>query len=54
MKRPNIILLMADQMAASVLPIYGHKLVRTPHLERLAARAAVFDSAYCNFTICAP
>ena len=51
---PNILLLMADQLAAPALPVYGHRVVRTPHLERLAERAAVFDSAYCNFPICAP
>ena len=54
MKRPNILLLMADQMAASVLPAYGHRLVKTPNLDRLAERSAVFENAYCNFPICAP
>ena len=54
MKRPNILLLMADQMAASALPAYGHEVVKAPNLERLAERSAVFTSAYCNFPICAP
>ena len=54
MKRPNILLLMADQMAASALPVYGHPLVKAPHLQALAARSAVFTNAYCNFPICAP
>ncbi|HEY5637736.1 MAG TPA: choline-sulfatase [Burkholderiales bacterium] len=55
MKRaPNILLVMADQLAAQALPCYGHPVVRAPHLTRLAARSAVFDSAYCNFPICAP
>jgi choline-sulfatase len=55
MKRaPNILLLMADQLAAPALPSYGHRVVQAPHLTRLAERSAVFDSAYCNFPICAP
>ena len=51
---PNILLVMADQLAASVLPTYGHPLVRTPHLSSLAAGGVVFDSAYCNSPQCAP
>ncbi len=53
-KSPNILFIMADQLAPQALPVYGHRIVRTPHLDRLAARATVFDSAYCNFPICAP
>lgn len=54
MARPNILLLMADQLAAPALPFYGHTVVRTPALSALAARSLVFDAAYCNFPICAP
>lgn len=53
-KRPNILFLMADQLAAQALPCYGHPLVKAPHLSRLAERSVVFESAYCNFPICAP
>ena len=53
-KAPNILFIMADQLAASSLPVYGHPVVKAPHLSRLAQRGVVFDSAYCNFPICAP
>jgi choline-sulfatase len=53
-ERPNILLIMADQLAAQALPIYGHPIVQTPHLEALAAEGVVFDSAYCNSPLCAP
>ncbi|OIN09157.1 choline-sulfatase [Oceanisphaera psychrotolerans] len=53
-KQPNILFLMADQMAVSSLPFYGHPLVKTPHLSRLADEGVVFDSAYCNSPLCAP
>lgn len=54
MRQPNILLLMSDQMAAPALPFYGHKLVRAPHLSRLAEAGVVFDAAYCGSPICAP
>ncbi len=53
-RTPNILLLMADQLAAPALPIYRHRVVKAPHLSQLAERSVVFDSAYCNFPICAP
>lgn len=53
-KRPNILLVMADQIAAPALPVYGHRVVKTPHLESLASSGVVFDAAYCNFPVCAP
>ncbi|MCY4065070.1 MAG: sulfatase-like hydrolase/transferase, partial [Rhodospirillaceae bacterium] len=53
-KRPNFLFIMADQLAPQVLPAYGGAPVRTPHLDRLAAKGVVFDNAYCNFPLCAP
>ncbi|WP_284892040.1 choline-sulfatase [Cobetia amphilecti] len=53
-RQPNILFLMADQMTASCLPFYGHPLVKTPHLSRLANQGVVFDAAYCNSPLCAP
>ena len=52
--RPNIVLLMADQLSAQFLPCYGHPVVKAPALSRLAEQGVVFDAAYCNFPICAP
>ncbi|MEO8858321.1 MAG: choline-sulfatase [Burkholderiaceae bacterium] len=52
---PNILFIMADQMAAPLLPIHGGTApIRMPHLEALAAEGVVFDSAYCNSPLCAP
>jgi len=51
---PSFLVLMADQLAASWLPAYGHPLVQTPHLSALAQDATVFDSAYTPFPLCAP
>ncbi len=44
---------MADQLSAPFLGLHGGPAI-TPHLDALAADAAVFDSAYCNSPLCAP
>lgn len=54
MTSPNIVLVMADQLAPHFTGAYGHTLVKTPHMDRLAARGARFDAAYCNAPLCAP
>lgn len=54
MSRPNILLLMADQLAARWLPAYGHDVVDAPHLDRLAREGVVFEQAYCASPLCAP
>jgi len=52
--RPNILLIMADQLAAQCLPCYGHPLVQAPALSKLADEGVVFDAAYTNSPLCAP
>ena len=51
---PNILFIQADQLSASILPAYGNAIAITPHLDELAARSTVFESAYTNFPLCAP
>ena len=53
-RRPNILLLMCDQLGAGTLPAYGHPLVKSPHIDSLAQRGSVFESCYTNFPLCAP
>src|SRR5437764_14754381 len=52
--KPNILFIMADQLAARYLRAYGHKLVKTPHLDRLAEAGVVFENAYTPSPLCAP
>ena len=54
MAQPNILLIMADQLAPQFTGTYGHPVVKTPHLDALAARGRRFDAAYCNSPLCAP
>lgn len=52
--RPNIVLVMFDQMAPQSLPAYGHHLVKAPNIQALAEDGVVFENAYCNSPLCAP
>ena len=52
--QPNILLIQADQLAAPALPVYGHPVVKTPHLDALADSGVVFENTYCNFPLCTP
>ncbi len=52
--RPNLLIIMADQLTARALPAYGGSVARTPHIDALAERGVVFDSFYCNSPLCAP
>lgn len=54
-KKPNILLIEADQMASAILPIYnaeGQAIV--PNLTELAEGGVVFDNCYCSSPLCSP
>lgn len=51
---PNILFIMADQLAPQFLPCYGHPAVKAPAIQRLADEGVVFDAAYTNSPLCAP
>src|SRR6516225_8461422 len=52
--KPNILIVMADQMSALSLRLYGNWVSKTPSLDRLGANGAVFENFYCNYPLCAP
>ncbi len=53
-QRPNILVIQADQLAAGFLGAYHNSIAVTPHIDALASSGVVFESAYCNFPLCAP
>ena len=60
-KRPNILVLMSDQQRLDTVGAYGLSadgglghLVRTPHIDGLAARGVRFDAAFTPTAICSP
>ncbi|MDA8052222.1 MAG: sulfatase-like hydrolase/transferase [Rhodospirillales bacterium] len=50
----NLLFIMSDEHSRRVLGCYGHPMVRTPNLDRLARRGVRFTDAYCNCPICVP
>ena len=52
--RPNIILIVADDLGSAELGSYGQKKIRTPHLDRLAAEGIRFTNFYAGSPVCAP
>ena len=52
--KPNIILIMADDLGYGDLSCYGNPLVKTPHLDRLAAEGVRFTDFHSNGTVCSP
>ena len=54
LNKPNILLIMADQLAAQALSLYGNTVCKTPNLDKLAASGTVFCNAYSNNPLCVP
>ncbi|MEO6001961.1 MAG: arylsulfatase [Opitutus sp.] len=52
--RPNIIFVLADDLGFGDLGCYGQKLIKTPHLDRLAAEGLRFTQFYAGAPVCAP
>jgi choline-sulfatase len=52
--RPNILMLLSDQHSKRVMRCAGDSVVRTPHLDALAASGVRFSNTYCGSPLCVP
>lgn len=52
--RPNILVLMPDQHRWDILGCAGDPVVKTPHIDGLAAQGTVFDNVFCQGPLCMP
>lgn len=53
-KKPNLIFILADDLAQGDLGCYGQKLIKTPNLDRMAGEGTRYNQAYCGTSVCAP
>ena len=47
-RKPNILVIISDEHNAGVLGCCGNEIIRTPNLNKLAAKGLTFDACYCN------
>ncbi len=52
-EKPNVLFIAVDDLKP-LLGCYGDKTIKSPNLDRLAARGLLFERAYANQAVCAP
>lgn len=52
--RPNIVVILCDDLGYGDLSSYGHPIIRTPHLDRLAEQGIKCTSFYSAAPVCSP
>ena len=53
-RRPNVLLILADDLGYADLGTYGGREIPTPHIDRLAASGIRFTDAYVSGPYCSP
>ncbi|MFO7957637.1 MAG: sulfatase [Candidatus Brocadiia bacterium] len=52
--RPNVVFILADQLRACSLPLYGEDQIETPNIDRLAAEGTTFTNMVSTCPVCTP
>jgi len=53
-KKPNLILILVDDLGYSDLGIHGSKQIPTPNIDQLGKEGIIFKSDYVSSSVCAP
>ena len=53
-RKPNIIVVLADDLGYGDLGAYGNGMIRTPNLDRMAAEGARLTTFYASANVCTP
>jgi arylsulfatase A-like enzyme len=53
-RRPNVLIIIPDQLRAQALGCMGNADVQTPHIDRLAADGLLFRQTFANTPVCCP
>ena len=53
-KKPNIVMVMADDMGFWSMGCAGNREIRTPNLDRLAGEGMFFPDYFCTSPVCSP
>ena len=52
--KPNVLLILADDLGWGDLGCYGNKEIQTPNLDKLATQCTIFNQYYSNSPVCSP
>ena len=53
-RRPNIVMVLVDDMRWDEMRVAGHPFIETPHMDRLAREGARFTNAFATTPLCSP
>jgi arylsulfatase A-like enzyme len=52
--KPNVIVILADDMQAGVTGYEGHPIIKTPNIDKLASNGTVFTKGFATSAVCTP
>ena len=53
-QRPNVVIVLCDDIRWNALSCAGHPHLRTPHIDSLAAEGVFFENSFCTTSLCSP
>ncbi|MEM7097175.1 MAG: sulfatase-like hydrolase/transferase [Pseudomonadota bacterium] len=53
-ERPNIVVILADDLGIGDVGAYGGEAIHTPHIDQLAKEGILFEQAYASHPVCSP